>query len=556
MDSPMTLGPRKEWVIPPRPKPGRKPATDTPPTKRKAQNRAAQRAFRERRAARVGELEEQLKETEEERVKRETQIKGELDEARTYITKIEAELRRSTEEKQQYQTRLARAEEMYDRVSKEAEALKTEMAYLRNGAKSTGTDAVALPPRRRRNPPRMQQTRPPISRNASSDSKPHPLGCGTCSSIGRCACIEQVTTITTSSCSRCSLDITRCQCLDETLNTLTASLNTTILPEMDLKRTFEPSSPIMQSKRPRISIEETQPQEIDFTAMFASKPSSLLYQPQKPRMMDDYVSEISRPPPGETCGFCDGGGFCACAEAAATQARDQAMELENRLPPLLSEVTPPPSDTDITYAESYKLPSLYPNHTLHQSNTNPQAQSSMVSRPPSAAGQHQSNASSGGCGPNGPGSCKQCQDDPKSGLFCRSLAAIRAKNPEFSGCCGNGGPGGCCKDEKPAPPPITRTFSQPVLGHGHSLSTEQGGSGGSNADGNLLALSCADTYKTLASHKGFDAAVTGNEMREWLPKLATVAPGKHQYPGRGAMDIDAASVMSVIKYFDVRFGRE
>src|SRR5271154_4445069 len=56
----------KEWVIPPRPKPGRKPATDTPPTKRKAQNRAAQRAFRERRAARVGELEEQMKLVEDE----------------------------------------------------------------------------------------------------------------------------------------------------------------------------------------------------------------------------------------------------------------------------------------------------------------------------------------------------------------------------------------------------------------------------------------------------------------------------------------------------------
>src|ERR1700712_4545621 len=49
----------KEWVIPPRPKPGRKPATDTPPTKRKAQNRQAQRAFRERKTALVGELQEQ-----------------------------------------------------------------------------------------------------------------------------------------------------------------------------------------------------------------------------------------------------------------------------------------------------------------------------------------------------------------------------------------------------------------------------------------------------------------------------------------------------------------
>ncbi|KAI5299921.1 hypothetical protein KEM55_000981, partial [Ascosphaera atra] len=55
----------KNWVLPPLPKPGRKPATDTPPTKRKAQNRAAQRAFRERRAAIVGELEERLRQKDE-----------------------------------------------------------------------------------------------------------------------------------------------------------------------------------------------------------------------------------------------------------------------------------------------------------------------------------------------------------------------------------------------------------------------------------------------------------------------------------------------------------
>jgi hypothetical protein len=54
------LSTSKVWVLPPRPKPGRKPSTDTPPTKRKAQNRDAQRAFRERRAARVSELEELL----------------------------------------------------------------------------------------------------------------------------------------------------------------------------------------------------------------------------------------------------------------------------------------------------------------------------------------------------------------------------------------------------------------------------------------------------------------------------------------------------------------
>ncbi|ODQ77546.1 hypothetical protein BABINDRAFT_163545 [Babjeviella inositovora NRRL Y-12698] len=57
----------KEWVLPARPKPGRKPSVDTPVTKRKAQNRAAQRAFRERRATRVQELEEKLAEFEKDR---------------------------------------------------------------------------------------------------------------------------------------------------------------------------------------------------------------------------------------------------------------------------------------------------------------------------------------------------------------------------------------------------------------------------------------------------------------------------------------------------------
>lgn len=57
----------KKWVLPPRPKPGRKPSADVPTTKRKAQNRAAQRAFRERRANRVTELEKQLMELEREK---------------------------------------------------------------------------------------------------------------------------------------------------------------------------------------------------------------------------------------------------------------------------------------------------------------------------------------------------------------------------------------------------------------------------------------------------------------------------------------------------------
>lgn len=68
------LSTSKVWVLPPRPKPGRKPSTDTPPTKRKAQNREAQRAFRERRAARVSELEELLDDVVKEKNDREDRI--------------------------------------------------------------------------------------------------------------------------------------------------------------------------------------------------------------------------------------------------------------------------------------------------------------------------------------------------------------------------------------------------------------------------------------------------------------------------------------------------
>ncbi|KTW29754.1 hypothetical protein T552_00961 [Pneumocystis carinii B80] len=50
-----------EWSLPPRRKPGRKRSEEPPLTKRKAQNREAQRSFRERRATRVLELETRVK---------------------------------------------------------------------------------------------------------------------------------------------------------------------------------------------------------------------------------------------------------------------------------------------------------------------------------------------------------------------------------------------------------------------------------------------------------------------------------------------------------------
>lgn len=68
----------KDWVLPPRPKPGRKPCDDVPSSKRKAQNRAAQRAFRERRANRVTELEDKIMEMERQFAIREGTLNNQL----------------------------------------------------------------------------------------------------------------------------------------------------------------------------------------------------------------------------------------------------------------------------------------------------------------------------------------------------------------------------------------------------------------------------------------------------------------------------------------------
>lgn len=80
-----------------------------------------------------------------------------------------------------------------------------------------------------------------------------------------------------------------------------------------------------------------------------------------------------------------------------------------------------------------------------------------------------------------------------------------------------------------SPPPMTR------------------GAGGSTGG---LTLSCADTFTTLSRHPAFDRA--NEELEAWMPQLATV-PGSLE---RTAFEVEAASVMGVLKFFDRRFGSD
>ena len=422
----------------------------------------------------MGELEEQLEETNNEYSKRENDL-------RDQVLRLEADVQRFSGEVQSWRLRCDTLDRISEYERREKEAALAELSYLRNGSRMTGTDAVPLPPRR----PRHQETIPPVPETTSYPTDidaADAVGCGNCTATGRCACIEQAI-ISTTGCGNCSAD-THCQCLEDTINEA-ASIPSTV----ELKRSHSPSTE-QSEKRQRHSDPST-PLEMDFTAQFSSKPTAPIQEP---------IAAPARPP-HESCGFCEEGTYCMCAEAAAAARNER--EHENRLAPLLSEVTPPPSENDVVDGSLAKLPPMHPNQ-MHRP-----VKTALTSNP---------------CA-NGPGTCQQCQNDPKSGLFCRSLAAMRASaNPGTvpEGCCGgNSGGGGCCKSLPVA------TASQPPP-----------------------SLSIADTYKTLSTHKNFDQA--SDELSTWLGRLHATPP---HHAGRAPMEVEAASVMGVLKLFDRRFGR-
>ncbi|KAI1127833.1 hypothetical protein F5Y10DRAFT_187327 [Nemania abortiva] len=501
----------KEWVIPPRPKPGRKPATDTPPTKRKAQNRAAQRAFRERRAARVGELEEELEEQREEHERLQQQLHHQIEtlnveveslrnqygalkdtlekeraERAAITNELESLRRRWRDEASGISSRNGSFMSHHGRVQSFSSQHQTPRGSLTNNTsiQHNSTASFSI----------QQMVSPPDSSASASHpgESPDAAGCGNCTSTGACACVDSVLAKTTVECGKCSIG-TSCECLEAVLNSSAA--------ETELKR--KPSSIPALAPEEKRQKADPYPNEIDFTAMFSSKKKVSVAVPAPTEALLPAQLPL---PPRESCGFCTESSYCMCAEAAAAQT----------LPPMGQQVqTPPPSEDDVgpipmevTSTGAIKLPSL---RSLNRNSFQPARKSS-------------------GCGANGPGTCSQCLRDPKSGLFCRSLAATfaRESGSTSGGCCGGSAGSGCCKSTNP---PAQTSNPNPSIG---------------------VSLSCADAYQTLSSHPGFDRA--SDELESWLPKLRAV-PKPSNTLGRTALDVETASIMGVLKEFDVRFGR-
>ena len=470
----------KEWVIPPRPKPGRKPATDTPPTKRKAQNRAAQRAFRERRAARVGELEELLDQQKDTHDKEESDLK-------TKIYDLEMEV-------QSFRSRCLLLESMLEKERQErihaenrAESLRREQG--RYGTEYGQPSWYDQERRRSSTHNQMRRTQKHVSTSSKiSDNPADPsLTCGNCSVDGPCACADEALASVQPSPPRLPQD-------------------------QDLKRPPSPNLISTSPKRYRSS------------------------EPEHKASLE--ILDSMEPASKEKCGFCEDGTYCVCADTENV-AISNPTSTQEVLPPLIQQQlqTPPPSGSDVP-------PPLAMEMTADGAVKLPKRKH--VSVPKKAT----TSTFSPGCGPNGPGSCAQCQADPKSGLFCRMMAAQLDRAGGSSGgggCCGGKGAGGGCCKSKTSSTPVSGMSTSPKKITLPSLPS--------------LGLSCAEAYKTLSSHKNFEKAA--GDMDSWLPKLKATpvvrdakGKGETMQPGRRPVEFEAASIMSVLKDFDVRFGRE
>lgn len=76
---------------------------------------------------------------------------------------------------------------------------------------------------------------------------------------------------------------------------------------------------------------------------------------------------------------------------------------------------------------------------------------------------------------------------------------------------------------------------------------------------NALTLSCADAFTTLSRHPNFSRA--SDDISNWLPKLHTLPNPRdlalaEARGSRAAMEVEAASVMGVLRYFDRRFAEK
>lgn len=430
----------KEWVLPPRPKPGRKADTDNAPTKRKAQNREAQRAFRERRAARVGELEQQIRDIE---------------------AAHRAELEALEVDNGQLKLDNLKLREAFEGLSRELNTIRSLTKLSESPIHSMQT--------------------PNLTPNASVPSIQ----------------IQQMASPAPSN----DIEFT------STHRNSTAAISP--LRFETLSEAYLGQS-VPLRRRGRTSGQET-------PACKKRKAS-----PRSEEVEYSFSSSAFRPPAGESCGFCSDGTPCLCAEAAQQHAEEeqrikQGVEETEICGICAKEVPCPCSDMIETEAAGIQaLPGQAIFENLDAASTMPEEDNGLCT--------------------GNPGSCRQCQLDPMSTLFCRTLAssmtelapsslvaappqrpALVQQSSAFST--------SSARDETPPPAPVSGVDK-------HTQQLQQ------------QFVPCSTAYQTLSRHENFkdsdlDSIVRGLDVDRTL--------------GRG---VEIGSVRDVLRILDRGLGRD
>ncbi|KAF2754676.1 hypothetical protein EJ05DRAFT_129596 [Pseudovirgaria hyperparasitica] len=266
------------YKIPPRPKPGRKPATDEPQTKRKAQNREAQRNFRQRKAQRLTELEG-------EREQKDREHQEETEHLQSQIESLNQELALLTENEQNAQRQLQEALANLRRAEDERD-------HYRSLYESSNTPSL-------RAGYRNEVSTPGSLAGASASSPAFGLTPVTNSAMS----VDNRSKSILSGCDDCEPERGNCACINAFADPV--NLEAPLSPMSDVK---------MKDVDERSNYDD---REIDFTTQQAG-------QDKRPSVA--FITEQSM----DGCGFCTDESNCVCA----AEAKISIEQTTRTLPPM------------------------------------------------------------------------------------------------------------------------------------------------------------------------------------------------------------------------------